>query len=87
MFSIKSNKTHKDYNIGDMFIWEQNKVDGQYEKSIWYISGKKQYRKGCHYQFELVRLDKQQQWPLYYDTTRLNNLIIYSGYRHIPVSK
>ena len=87
MFSIKSNKTHKDYNIGDMFIWEQNKVDGQYEKSVYYISNKKQFSKRGHYNFELIRLDKQQLWPLYYDTTRLNHLIIYSGYRHIPVSK
>ena len=84
---IVHNKTHKDYNIGDLFIWEQNRVDGEYQKCVYYISDKKQFRKRGHYNFELIRLDKQQPRPIYYGTTLLNNMIIYSGYRHIPVSK
>jgi hypothetical protein len=82
-------KTHKHYNVGDMFIREQITIqDGrQYEKSIYYIIKKEQYRKGCHYKFELIRLDEHERWSRYYNVGGLNTLILYSSYKHIPVVK
>ena len=79
------NKTHKDYNIGDVLTYDLPPGSAPHTKVIYYISEKLKRSKGSHYQFRLVRIDQEPpNWPLYYNATRLNNMCEV-GYKHYQV--
>jgi hypothetical protein len=78
-------KTHKDYNVGDMFIYEPEDNE-PHTKVIYYISEKTRFSKSCHFEYKLIRLDEVSKWANYYGTKNLNEMIS-RGYKHIPVVK
>jgi hypothetical protein len=82
----ETNKTHKDYNIGDVLIYDLP-PGCPHTKVIYYISEKSQHSKNSHYQFRLIRIDAEPlQWPLYYKVLQLNSLCAV-GYKHYRVVK
>lgn len=82
----EKNKTHKDYNIGDVLIYDLPPGSDPHTKVIYYISEKLRRTKNSQYQFRLVRIDQRSDWPLfYYDVKQLNDMcsICYKHYRVI----
>jgi hypothetical protein len=80
-------KTHKHYNVGDMFVYDLPEGSEPHTKVIYYISEKTRSHEKDRYEYKLTRIDQEAKWPLYYRTGELNNNLVSCGYKHIPVVK
>ena len=88
-----SRKTHKDFNVGDLFLSDDN-----WSRTICILVKKSQRAPGCPYTFEMYyyhmyKVEKQEfvaqeyKQIVFWDTARINRYIDYRGYKHYAAIK